>query len=129
MHQGRCSLQLLIEYFPEPERTLHRRQQRRHQQMGDEATIVDLRRQITEMQRAATANAAALLASEAAKEELKAKVNTIPKSAFAYMRPEILAPVSPVVLPNIRVRHFELKTSFLAMLKDNAYSGNPTNTD
>ena len=91
--------------------------------------MADLCRQIAEMQMAATTNAAALLASEAAKEELQAKVDTIPKSAAAYMRPEILAPVSPVVLPNIRARHFELKTSFLAMLKANAYSGNPTNTD
>ena len=54
--------------------------------MGDEATMADLRRQIAEMQMAATANASALLASEAAKEELQAKVDTIPKSTAAYMR-------------------------------------------
>ena len=88
--------------------------------------MADLRRQIAEMQIAATDTAAALLASEAAREELQAKVDITPKSAAAYMRPEILAPVSQVVLPNIRARHFELKTSFLAMLKVNAYSSNPT---
>lgn len=124
----------LYEPFTEPERVLHQRLKERLRQKMSEmealrAELERLRKENQEVaQREAAANQARQREIDAAREareeveNLREELERIPTNARQYMHPTLRVPESAIVLPNI---NFEIKTSFLTMVKRTPFEGKP----
>lgn len=88
---------------------------------GIDDEIAQLRQRLADMQIAADQNAERERTRETEMAGMRARLDAIPRNAADYMHPPNVLPETPIVLPPITARHFELKTSFLAILKSNQF--------
>ena len=110
-----------FEALDEPERYFHLRERLKGimaERETLEETVERLQRENQEANRAREQEAER---ARQAEEQLA----RIPRNARQYMHPPLRVPASPIVFPDAPA-NFEIKTSFIAMVKKIQFSGKPT---
>ncbi len=95
--------------------------------MGDvNLAMEELRRQLEETEAARREEARLRAEAETALRDANAERAQIPQNAHQYMHPTLRVPEPAIVLPEIGARNFEIKTSFITLIKTLCYEGKPT---